>query len=526
MEEMGTGQETVKTAVPGPVKIGSYAIERELGRGGMGAVYVGVHEVIGKRAAVKVLVGAAATDEDLVQRFVNEARAASAIRHPGIVEVYDYGVDEDGRAYLVMELLEGESLAARMKAHGQLAIPAAVAIARRVALALGAAHEAGIIHRDLKPDNVFLDGERVVLLDFGIAKLMGAGPGVSGARTVTGALLGTPQYMSPEQCEGAREVDHRSDLYSLGCTLYQMLTGRLPFEANGVGGWIGAHLHVAPPPLDVYCPAASPELAAIVARLLAKAPDDRFRSGEDLAAALSDPAASRIAPPPPIPPTPAAASLLALPAARRGAPLSLVLLLAALAIGLGVVLLIKSLGGGDGDPPPPPPQPTPRAMRDEVAPVRTPDAPIEKTEKIEKIEKIEKTEKTEKTAEIEPVPEVKPEPKREPTRKDDVKHRARPQPREPKVVLPEEPKPTRTGIATDAETRAILSSRDPAATLALCRAHPPDRPATIRPCVLAACALDEIAQARAWVRAALRVKWLQPHAVDVMNECGKRLLPP
>ena len=269
-------------------RIGSYILERELGRGGIGAVFVGVHETIGKRAAIKILLPNPEYGEEMLQRFVNEARAASSIRHPGIVEVFDLGVDK-GHAYIVMELLEGTSLAKRLDRLGALPIHKAVAIAKQVALALAAAHDAGIVHRDLKPDNIFLraDDDKVVILDFGIAKLAPhANPGA--APTVTGMLLGTPQYMSPEQCEGARNVDHRSDLYSLGVTLFHMLTGRLPFEAEGIGGYIGAHLHVPAPPLQRYLPTASDALAGIVERLLAKSPATRFPSATALAKALAE----------------------------------------------------------------------------------------------------------------------------------------------------------------------------------------------------------------------------------------------
>jgi serine/threonine-protein kinase len=184
-----------------PSKIGAYIIERELGRGGMGAVYVGAHDVIGKRAAVKVLLAAASRDDNLVKRFINEARAASQIHHPGIVEVFDYGTD-DGRAFIVMELLEGSSLAARMKAHGRLAIPTAVDIARQVAEALAAAHAAGIVHRDLKPDNIFLvpdgDRDRVVLLDWG-------------SRSSAASAPRSPvRARSPARCSGRRSTCPRS----------------------------------------------------------------------------------------------------------------------------------------------------------------------------------------------------------------------------------------------------------------------------------------------------------------------------
>ena len=266
----------------------------------MGAVYAAVHTLLGRRAAVKVLLPDLSRKQDLVQRFFNEARAASAIKHPGIVDVYDYGYAGDGTAYIVMELLEGETLAARLKAGGRMAIPQAVVLVRQVANALAAAHAGGIVHRDLKPDNIYLvkdpeviGGERVKLLDFGIAKLATEIQGGT-SRTVTGAILGTPHYMSPEQCEGAREVDARSDLYSLGCMLFQMVAGVLPFDSPGVGGLIGMHLHVPPPLLRAKCPWASIELEAVVARLLAKNPDDRYASAEALSATLAVPAVSAV----------------------------------------------------------------------------------------------------------------------------------------------------------------------------------------------------------------------------------------
>ena len=270
--------------------LGSYTLERELGRGGMGAVYTAVHTLLGRRAAVKVLLPELSRNQEIVQRFFNEARAATAIKHPSIVEIYDFGWASDGSAFIVMELMEGESLAARMRRLGRLPAATATTIARQVANALAAAHKAGIVHRDLKPDNVFLvpdievaTGERVKLLDFGIAKLAQAG-GVS--HTSTGAVMGTPLYMSPEQCEGARLVDHRSDLYSLGCMLFEMISGRVPFVSEGVGGLIGMHLYVAPPTLRSLVPDAPAEVEAIVARLLAKPPGERFQSADELAAAL------------------------------------------------------------------------------------------------------------------------------------------------------------------------------------------------------------------------------------------------
>ncbi|MBA3395799.1 MAG: serine/threonine protein kinase, partial [Deltaproteobacteria bacterium] len=280
-----------------PAVLGSYVIERELGRGGMGAVYIGVHQVLGRRAAIKVLLPALSQRDDLVQRFFTEARAITAIQHASIVDVYDFGTAADGSAYIVMEYLEGESLAARLRTRGRLPIPQALAIARQIATGLAAAHAVGVIHRDLKPDNIFLvpdpeviGGERAKLLDFGVAKLVAADS--TSVKTMTGMLLGTPQYMSPEQCEGAREVDHRSDLYSLGCTLFQMVCGRLPFVSAGIGGVIGMHLHMPPPKLRTYAPHASAALEAIVDRLLAKDPQDRPATATEVAAALANPEAA------------------------------------------------------------------------------------------------------------------------------------------------------------------------------------------------------------------------------------------
>jgi serine/threonine-protein kinase len=233
--------------------LGTYTLQRELGRGGMGAVYVGAHSLLGRQAAIKVLLPELSRNQSLVQRFFNEARAATAIRHPGIVEIYDFGFASDGSAYIVMELLAGESLADRLRRQGRLSLATAIQIARQAATALGAAHRAGIVHRDLKPDNIFLVpdaetalGERVKLLDFGIAKLADAG---DLGRTGVGSVMGTPQYMAPEQCLGAAGLDHRADLYALGCVLHEMVAGVTPFTGDAVGTVLGAQIHLPPPPL-------------------------------------------------------------------------------------------------------------------------------------------------------------------------------------------------------------------------------------------------------------------------------------
>ena len=263
--------------------VGNYLIDREIGRGGMGVVYAATHRVLGKRAAIKVL---ANPDQD-VERFFNEGRAAMSIEHPNVVRVFDVGRASDGRAYIAMELLEGESLASRLR-RGPLPVRVAVGLAQQIAEALVAVHAVEIIHRDLKPENVIVIGDRIKLVDFGVAKLTGqlAGP----VRTISGALVGTPIYMSPEQCEGIRELDARSDLYSLGCVLYAMLAGLPPFTSSGTGALISMHMFKEPPLLRTACPTASAALAAVVARLLAKSPADRFQNAREVARALADPA--------------------------------------------------------------------------------------------------------------------------------------------------------------------------------------------------------------------------------------------
>ena len=257
----------------------------------MGVVYAARHAILGHEIALKILHGELTQREDVVQRFFNEARAAAAIDHPGIVKVHDVGTVGDS-AFLVMDLLAGESLAHRLKTRGPLPIVEVVAFARQIAGALASAHAAGIVHRDLKPDNIFLAddpgapfGVRVVLLDFGVAKLTGSLQSGDDFKTKTGALLGTPHYMSPEQCDGERAIDHRSDLYSLGCMMFQMIGGKLPFE-GGIGAVIGAHLHVPVPLLRRVLPTVPEPIEAIVARLMAKEPGARFGSAAQLVIAL------------------------------------------------------------------------------------------------------------------------------------------------------------------------------------------------------------------------------------------------
>jgi eukaryotic-like serine/threonine-protein kinase len=273
--------------------IGPYKVLRELGAGGMGVVYLGQHQVIGRLAAIKRLLPEFSTNQDMVSRFFNEARLAAVIKHPGLVDIYDFGRLPDGSAYIVMEYLEGETLGHMLERMGKLPYDVAVAVARQAALAVGAAHQKGIVHRDLKPDNLFLVpddevafGLRVRVLDFGIAKLIGGFAGGGGLHTRTGSLMGTPVYMSPEQCRGAGAVDHRSDIYSLACILFEMVTGHRLFNAEGIGEIIAAHMYAAPPAPSRYEPAVPDWLDAIILQSLAKDPAQRFQTMEALATAL------------------------------------------------------------------------------------------------------------------------------------------------------------------------------------------------------------------------------------------------
>jgi hypothetical protein len=258
----------------------------------MGAVYLAEHPGIGRRVAVKVLHKNYTRDEHLLARFLNEARAANAIRHPNIIEILDSGMLADGTPFLVMELLEGESLGTRLRQTGALPISVAVDFANQTASALGAAHAKGIVHRDLKPDNLFIipdqhdtKRERIKVLDFGIAKLQ-QGSVADSVKTRTGTLMGTPIYMSPEQCRGTRSVDHRSDIYSLGVIFYEMLVGQPPFVSEGFGELVNMHLNVQPASARSKRAEIPMALDQIVMRMLLKNPEERYAEMGDFQSAL------------------------------------------------------------------------------------------------------------------------------------------------------------------------------------------------------------------------------------------------
>ena len=272
-------------------QFGNYRAVSLLGEGGMGAVYLAEHPAIGRRVAVKVLHKNYIRDENLLTRFLNEARAANAIRHPNIIEILDSGTIADGTPFLVMELLEGESLGTRIRRDGALPIQTAVEFCYQTASALGAAHKKGIVHRDLKPDNLFVvpdphdpERERIKVLDFGIAKLQQSAN--DSVKTRTGTLMGTPIYMSPEQCRGTKTVDHRSDIYSLGIIFFEMLCGQPPFVSEGFGELVNMHLNVAPTAPSTQNANVSPTIDAIVLKMLSKNPDERFADMGALMTAL------------------------------------------------------------------------------------------------------------------------------------------------------------------------------------------------------------------------------------------------
>ncbi len=269
---------------------GSYRVLHQIGEGGMGEVYLAEHKHIDRKAAIKVLRPEFSANADLVNRFFAEARSANLIKHQGIVEIYDCSVLPNGCAYIVMEYLEGQSLGAALERVGHIdEIATMVDLSWQIATTLQAAHDKNIIHRDLKPDNIFLTfvphlgpGPVIKVLDFGIAKLLHS----TVKHTRTGSLLGTPLYMSPEQARGLTSVDHRSDIYSLGCIMFEMNTGRTPFVRDGMGDLIIAHASEIPPPASKIQPKIPPEIDQLITGMLAKRPEHRPRSMQKVAEVL------------------------------------------------------------------------------------------------------------------------------------------------------------------------------------------------------------------------------------------------
>jgi eukaryotic-like serine/threonine-protein kinase len=272
---------------------GRYEVIGVVGEGGMGTVYEVRHKMLGRTFAMKLLRRDLAREADLAARFINEAKATGSIKHPHIVSITDFGRLDDTTPFFVMEMLVGRTLAQVLKECGPLDVVRTRSIVLQIASALAQAHESGVIHRDLKPENVFLARpaggslsgaeDDVKIVDFGAAKVLG-----SSRITKTGIVFGTPHYMSPEQASG-QSVDHRADIYALGVILYEMLTGRVPFEAETYMGVLTQHMFVKPKPPSTVVPARADQLGSledIALRALEKKPEDRYQTMHGLAVDL------------------------------------------------------------------------------------------------------------------------------------------------------------------------------------------------------------------------------------------------
>ncbi|HEY4107068.1 MAG TPA: protein kinase [Polyangiaceae bacterium] len=273
------------------VLVGRYRLDERLGAGGMGSIWRAQHLVLAAPVAVKLIDREAVADEETLGRFMREAQSAATLRSPHVVQILDYGVD-DKLPFIVMELLDGENLAQRLRRVGRLSSAETARIITHIGRAVGRAHEAGIVHRDLKPENVFLirneDEEIAKVLDFGVAKVSSVGAlGQEGTRTRTGSILGTPYYMSPEQAQGNKTVDHRSDLWSLGVIAFECLTGKRPFYSDGLGDLVlQICIRDIPVPSDIASVALG--FDAWFARAVARDPDARFQSARELTDALRE----------------------------------------------------------------------------------------------------------------------------------------------------------------------------------------------------------------------------------------------
>ncbi|HWP08296.1 MAG TPA: serine/threonine-protein kinase, partial [Polyangiaceae bacterium] len=281
----------VEALEPNRVLAGRYRLEVRLGQGGMGAIWRAEHLVLQAPVAVKLIDREAVPDEDTLARFLREAKSAAALRSPHVVQIIDYGV-EGPIPFMVMELLEGENLAQRLKRMRRLSRQDTARVLTHVGRAVGRAHEAGIVHRDLKPENVFLvkneDDEIAKVLDFGVAKVERAAlEGPEGTRTRTGSILGTPYYMSPEQAQGNKTVDSRSDLWSLGVIAFECLTGKRPFYSDGLGDLV---LTICVRDLPVPSDVAPVPLGfdAWFAKACARDPENRFQTARELTDALRE----------------------------------------------------------------------------------------------------------------------------------------------------------------------------------------------------------------------------------------------
>lgn len=283
-------------AMIGTLAAGRYRIQKLLGEGGMGQVYLAEHVAIEKRVALKILRAEFAAKGEIVTRFQQEAISASRIKHPNVLDVFDFGQLENGRFFLAMEFLEGNDLADELAKRRVLSVASGIRISMQMCRALAAAHESGVVHRDMKPENVFLqrtvDGEEIVkIVDFGIAQLRSKDTeAVQPKRrlTRTGMIFGTPEYMAPEQASG-KHADPRSDIYSVGIIMYEMFTGAVPFTGDTFLGVLAKHLSEPTPQLHEICPeiSISSSLQAVIMRALAKDPEVRYQTMLEFAQAIS-----------------------------------------------------------------------------------------------------------------------------------------------------------------------------------------------------------------------------------------------
>jgi serine/threonine protein kinase/ketosteroid isomerase-like protein len=282
------GFATVAVSPAGQIIEGKYRVDARLGAGGMGTVYRATRLFIGDSVALKVLHPEMVSDEQAAARFRREAQAAARLKHPNAVSVYDFGITHDGLVYLVMELVEGESLRDMIKRQGPLSLAAAIEITRQVCAALDEAHSRNIVHRDIKPDNIIVhtiaQSLHVKILDFGVARIRDAVP-AAGSLTQTGMMVGTPRYMSPEQCLG-EEVDGRSDIYSTGVVLYEMLTGTVPFNSPTPTAVAVQHATQAPPSLRAINMSVPAAVETVVLHALEKRRESRPQTAGALASEL------------------------------------------------------------------------------------------------------------------------------------------------------------------------------------------------------------------------------------------------
>jgi serine/threonine-protein kinase len=285
-QTQGDDDKDFPSTLPGTVIGGKYRVDGLIGRGGMGSVWSAVHLGLGQRVAVKLIAKRYASSREARQRFDAEAKAVAQLRSRFVVQVYDNGETSEGTPYIVMELLEGESLDHRIQTRGPVPVDQAVRIVSQVGRALTRAHTLGIVHRDLKPENIFLtrteddDGEVAKVLDFGIAKIKN--PETSDSATRTGAVLGTPLFMSPEQARGLKSVDHRTDIYSLGMVTYMMLTAQPAFSGESFGDILVAICTQPLPTIHQIAPWLPPTLDGWLKRACAREPGDRFNSIDEL----------------------------------------------------------------------------------------------------------------------------------------------------------------------------------------------------------------------------------------------------